>query len=234
MSYRRVSRMALVVLIGVLVACTDDHTNPTQPNLGGLASLTGEVKPDNPGGGNGGGGQTEVDHSYLVSLAGYVIGTEEPAVNADSKEIRIIADFMAGAWLNTEAITSQFPDAANCFGSITNTVTQVFLIDEARGYRVEYIFDGRSKDGNKSPRYRLSMKIGVLAQGSWLPAQNIDPDPGIPAVVRGFDDWRMTHQGKGGKKGACLSEDLMGSDADGFLNMAEVIVTITHSDSHPS
>ena len=50
MSYRRVSRVALVVLTGALVACSGDQTNPTAPSLDGLASLSGEAKPDqNPG-----------------------------------------------------------------------------------------------------------------------------------------------------------------------------------------
>ncbi|MCH7823420.1 MAG: hypothetical protein IH849_01340 [Acidobacteria bacterium] len=55
MSYRRVSQIALVVLTGVLIACGGDQAvSPTQPDLGGLASLTGEAKGGKGGGGGGG------------------------------------------------------------------------------------------------------------------------------------------------------------------------------------
>ena len=54
MSYRGVSRIALVVVAGALVACSGDQTNPTAPNLDGFASLTGEKgkPPKDDGGGS--------------------------------------------------------------------------------------------------------------------------------------------------------------------------------------
>ncbi len=59
MSFRRVSRIALVVVAGALVACSGDQTNPTAPDLDGLASLSAEAK--------GGGGKPKDDGGGSIS-----------------------------------------------------------------------------------------------------------------------------------------------------------------------
>ena len=77
---------------------------------------------------------------------------------------------------------------------------------------------GRAQTG-KPVSYTLAMKDGSKTGGSWLPAQG---DPGLPTVLT-FGSWEMVHSGKGGKKGACLSDGLVPFNAT---------ATIVHSDEH--
>jgi len=125
MSYRRVSQIALVVLTGALVACGADQSNPTAPDLGGLASLTSEA-PGNGGGGGrggggGGGGGDDVEQTLydFFSLSGGY--TTQSPLPVDSQELKNGILKVSGLGFNAGPIGTNFDyDPDSCQVKIGN------------------------------------------------------------------------------------------------------------------
>ena len=85
MSYRRMSQIALVVLTGVLLACGADQAgSPTQPDLGGLASGSGEMgKPpdkDKPP------HESEIIYTDIELSGGFVTSMSFPVDRQETKK----------------------------------------------------------------------------------------------------------------------------------------------------
>lgn len=214
MSYRRVSQIALVVLTSVLLACAGDTVTPTAPALDGFGTLTSEghapAKKCSPWPACKDG--ETVEHSYSLTFTGNVSGATVQGVNTRDTEIRVKAG-TEDAWLDIATfIAGKIDSGELCFATITNTVTNVFSINDASDYRVTYKFDAFADDGIKSLRYTLAMKDGNKTSGNWLPEHS-------STAVLTFDAWEMVHSGKGGKKGACL----------GAGNFDSQTVTVVHT-----
>ncbi len=125
MSYRRVSQIALVVLTGALVACGADQSNPTAPDLGGLASLTSEAPGNGGGGGGGGGGKPPKDDGGEQTLytefslsGGY---TTQSPLPVDSQELKNGILKVSGLGFNAGPIGTNFDyDPDSCQVKIGN------------------------------------------------------------------------------------------------------------------
>ena len=123
MSYRRVSQIVLVVLTGVLIACGADQTNPTAPDLGGLASLTSEA----PGGGKGkppkddGGEQTLYTHFALSGGFETAAGVVFDVVRQEVKKGILRLGGLAGAVrFSTHFVDEKLLYPVDCLVTIGN------------------------------------------------------------------------------------------------------------------
>lgn len=186
MSYRRVSQIALVVLTGVLFACSGDTVTPTSPELAGFGTLTGEAKPQS--------GIFNVSVTGLVNSGG-VTQESNPTKLSSTQVVALGMPLDLGFFVDKFTKT----DGSNCFGPS-------FKFDGALAINLEkkntptkavasYFFGALGKDKTTEITYHLQM-FGTIT-GDWLPS-------GTATIA--LDSWEMKFDTKGGKKQACTGK----------------------------
>ena len=188
MSYRRVSRIALVVLTGVLLACTSDTVTPTAPELDGFGTLTAEAKPQS--------GTFDVTVTGAVNSGG-VTKESNPTKLNDTKLFIFPGMPLDEGFFADEAT---IPGGFACFSGASATGEMLIKLEKKNDPTkavAHYLFGAVGKDGTTEITYHLQM-FGTITAGDWLPSANVG-DSSTVALV----SWEMKFNSKGGKKLAC-------------------------------
>ncbi|MCH7825648.1 MAG: hypothetical protein IH849_12670 [Acidobacteria bacterium] len=188
MSYRRVSQIALVVLTGVLFACSSDTVTPTSPELAGFGTLTGEAKPQS--------GIFNVSVTGLVNSGG-VTQESNPTKLSSTQVVALGMPLDLGFFVDKFTKT----DGSNCFGPSFEFEGALAINLEKKNTPkkavASYFFGALGKDGTTEITYHLQMFGNIT--GDWLP-------PAGKFATIALDSWEMKFDTKGGKKQACTGK----------------------------